>query len=84
MPLAGGKDVRLLPLLVLAVTLLQSRVVQPPPETFGTLRAMSILLPVMIFLVLYDMPSGAVLYWLTQTAAAVGLQIFYNRKMARP
>lgn len=83
MPLTGWSEVRLLPLLVLAVTLVQSRVVQPPPEAFGTLRTMSILLPVMIFMVLYNMPAGAVLYWLTQTGAAVGLQLFYNRKMAR-
>jgi membrane protein insertase Oxa1/YidC/SpoIIIJ len=57
--------------------------VQPPPEAFGSLQTMSILLPLMIVLVLYDMPAGAVLYWLTQTGAAVALQLFYNRKMAR-
>jgi len=83
MPLTGWSEIRLLPLLVLTVTLVQSRFVQPPPEAFGTLRTMSILLPVMIFMVLYNMPAGAVLYWLTQTGAAVGLQLFYNRKVAR-
>ena len=83
MPLTGWSEFRLLPLLVLFLTLFQSRIVQPPPEAFGTLQTMSILFPLMIVLVLYDMPAGAVLYWLTQTGAAAGLQLFYNRRMAR-
>ena len=83
MPITNWSDLRLLPLLVLGITLFQSRRVQPPVDAFGSMRTMSILMPIMILLVIYNMPSGAVLYWFTHTVAATAYQMWMNRKVER-
>lgn len=83
MPITNWSDIRLLPLLILGITLFQSRRVQAPVDAFGSMRTMSILMPIMIFIVIYNMPSGAVLYWLTHTIASVGVQMYVNRKVEK-
>jgi membrane protein insertase Oxa1/YidC/SpoIIIJ len=74
MPITGWDKIRLLPMIVLAVSLIQSRYIQAPEDSIGSMRIMSYLLPIVMFIVIYNMPAGAVLYWLTMTVSNLALQ----------
>ena len=74
MPITGWDKIRILPIIVLAVSLIQSRYIQAPAESIRSMKVMSYLIPIVMFLVIYNMPSGAVLYWLTMTATNLLLQ----------
>lgn len=66
-PVTGWDKIRLLPLIVLGLSLVQSRYIQAPEDSVKSMRIMSYLIPFVMFLVIYNMPAGAVLYWLTMT-----------------
>ncbi len=73
-PVTAWDKIRLLPVLALAVSLFQSRYIQAPADSIRSMRVMSYLVPIVMFLVIYNMPSGAVLYWLTMTSTNLLLQ----------
>lgn len=74
MPITAWDKIRLLPIIALAVSLIQSRYIQAPADSIKSMRVMSYLVPVVMFLVIYNMPSGAVLYWITMMATNLLLQ----------
>lgn len=74
MPITAWDKIRVLPVLALVISLLQSRYVQAPEDSIGSMRVMSYLLPIVMFLVIYNMPAGTVLYWLTMTVTNLLLQ----------
>jgi YidC/Oxa1 family membrane protein insertase len=74
MPITGWDKLRILPVIALAVSLFQSRYIQAPVDSVKSMRIMSYLLPVIMFLIIYNMPSGAVLYWITMTATNLLIQ----------
>ena len=74
MPVTGWDKVRILPLIALAVSLIQSRYIQAPADSVRSMRIMSYLVPIVMFLIIYNMPSGAVLYWITMTATNLLIQ----------
>lgn len=74
MPITAWDKIRLLPIIALVISLLQSRYVQAPEDSIGSMRVMSYLIPIVMFIVIYNMPSGAVLYWLTMTVTNLLLQ----------
>ena len=73
-PVTAWDKIRLLPVITLVVSLIQSRYIQAPADSIRSMRIMSYLIPVIMFLVIYNMPSGVVLYWLTMTATNLLLQ----------
>ncbi|MDC7225191.1 MAG: YidC/Oxa1 family insertase periplasmic-domain containing protein [Spirochaetales bacterium] len=73
-PVTAWDKIRLLPIIALAVSLLQSRYIQAPADSIRSMRIMSYLVPVVMFIVIYNMPSGAVLFWLTMTATNLLIQ----------
>ena len=73
-PVTGWDKIRVLPLIVLALSLVQSRYIQAPVDSYKSMRVMSYLIPVVMFLVIYNMPSGAVLYWLTMISTNLIMQ----------
>ncbi|HAK47027.1 MAG TPA: hypothetical protein DCO79_14065 [Spirochaeta sp.] len=73
-PVTAWDKIRLLPIIAFVVSLIQSRYIQAPADSMKSMKIMSYLLPVVMFLVIYNMPSGAVLYWLTMTATNLLLQ----------
>ncbi len=79
-PVLGWQALRLLPLLMLAVTLVQTRITQPPNASFRQMNIASYLVPVLLFLVLYQMPSGVVLYWIAQTVFSIGEHFIHVRR----
>ena len=57
-PVTAWDKIRLLPVITLVVSLIQSRYIQAPADSIRSMRIMSYLIPVIMFLVIYNMPSG--------------------------
>jgi len=69
---------RVLPFLMLGTTFLQSRVSQSTTPTDKNMALMTYLMPAVFFFILYNMPSGLVLYWTAQNLLGIVQQLFYN------
>lgn len=82
-PLVGWSHIRLLPVIMLIIMLLQSRFTQAPAESMRSMQVMSYLFPFMIFLVIYNMPSGVVIYWITMSALSILHQYYVKRHLHR-
>jgi len=65
-----GSDFNLLPLIMTAATLLQTRLT-PQASTGGQMAMMNTMMPVMFLFIFYQMPSGLVLYWLVNSLMTI-------------
>ena len=80
-PLLGWNELRLLPFFMLGSTFLQTKIM--PTAQTGTASQMKMLtyaMPVFFFFILYDMPSGLVLYWTVQNILTVVQQLYINSR----
>jgi YidC/Oxa1 family membrane protein insertase len=82
-PILGWHNLRVLPFVMLVTTFIQSRVSQPPDGSSRNMQMMTYLMPVVFFFILYDMPSGLVLYWTMQNVLTILQQMYTNRVRAR-
>ncbi len=85
-PLVGWHDLRLLPFIMLISSFLQSKVSQAPSASssgsqMGNMKMMTYAMPLIFFFILYDMPSGLVLYWTVQGLFTVIQQLYINNIM---
>jgi len=71
---------RVLPFLMLGTTFLQTKVSQSTTPTDKNMALMTYAMPAMFFFILYNMPSGLVLYWTAQNVLGIVQQLFYNAK----
>jgi len=81
-PLIGWTALRLLPLLMVASQILSSKFTQPSgtPQQGGTqAKLFAYALPIVFLFILYDMPSGLVLYWTVQNILSTAQQVYINR-----
>lgn len=62
-----GNGFNLLPLIMAAVTFLQTKLT-PQPSAGNQMAAMNNIMPIMMLFFLYNMPSGLVIYWTINTA----------------
>ena len=62
-----GSSFNLLPLVMAAVTVWQMRLT-PQSGAGGQMAAMNTMMPIMMLIFLYNMPSGLVIYWTINTA----------------
>ena len=78
LPIVGWSDLRLLPILFVGTQLLSSKMMQTPSATQsqGQMKMMTYLMPIMFFFILYEAPSGLLLYW-TVTNALTAVQQKY-------
>lgn len=59
-----GSDIRLLPILFVGTQLISSKFMQTPSTSGqGNMKIMTYALPIVFFFMLYDAPSGLILYW---------------------
>jgi YidC/Oxa1 family membrane protein insertase len=65
-----GDTFNLLPLLMTLTTLVQTRMT-PTGQAQGQMAMMNTLMPVMMFFLFYQMPSGLVLYWLVNNLMTI-------------
>jgi YidC/Oxa1 family membrane protein insertase len=81
LPFLGWSDVRLLPVLFVATQLISSKMMQTPSSVSNTqMKMMTYGIPIVFFFVLYDVPSGLLVYWIVQNVLSVVQQFVINRK----
>jgi YidC/Oxa1 family membrane protein insertase len=71
-------SLRLLPFLMLGTTFLQSKVSQSSTPTDKNMALMTYAMPIVFFFILYNMPSGLVLYWTAQNLLGIVQQLITN------
>ncbi|MBB6482337.1 membrane protein insertase YidC [Spirochaeta isovalerica] len=86
-PLLGWTAVRLLPFLYLGTQLVMSRITQAGTAAAGgqsnsQMKMLTLGMPIMFFFILYDMPSGLLLYWTVTNVLSAAQQYVINKKKA--
>ena len=82
-PIVGWHDLRILPFIMLVTTFIQSKLTQTGDASNKNMKMMAYMMPIMFFFILYDMPSGLVLYWTMQNFLSVFQQLYINKKRKR-
>jgi len=82
-PIVGWHDLRILPFIMLVTTFIQSKLTQTGDASNKNMKMMAYMMPIMFFFILYDMPSGLVLYWTMQNFLTVFQQLYINKKRKR-
>ena len=82
-PIVGWHNLRVLPFLMLGTTFLQSKVSQSSTPTDRNMALMSYAMPIVFFFILYDMPSGLVLYWTAQNILGIVQQLYVNYRRGK-
>jgi len=80
-PLLGWTALRLLPIIMLASQLLSGKFTQPssaPQQGGAQAKLLMYAMPIVFFFILYDMPSGLVLYWTAQNIFSTIQQVYIN------
>jgi YidC/Oxa1 family membrane protein insertase len=80
-PLVGWTALRALPLLMVASQIISSKFTQPssaPQQGGAQAKLMMYALPIVFLFILYDMPSGLVLYWTVQNLLSTAQQMYIN------
>ncbi|MFP4066157.1 MAG: membrane protein insertase YidC [Spirochaetaceae bacterium] len=80
LPILGWNDLRLLPILFVGTQLITSKIMQSPSASTQQMRMITYVLPIVFFFVLYNMPSGLLVYWITTNILTAGQQ-YYNNKV---
>ena len=80
-PILGWNDLRLLPLLFVATQVLSGIIIKNPAQSQQQARMFAIIMPVVFFFLLYNMPSGLLLYWIVTNLLTIVQQA--NTVMAR-
>ncbi len=79
-PLVGWSEVRLLPFIMLATTFIQQLVTKTPGQSGSQTKMLMYALPAFFFFIMYNMPSGLLLYWTMQGLFTFLTQFYINRK----
>jgi YidC/Oxa1 family membrane protein insertase len=79
-PLVNWTALRALPLIMLATQFLQTKFTQPADasQSGAQMKLFSYVLPAVFLFILYDMPSGLVLYWTVQNVLSIFQQLYIN------
>jgi len=79
--------VRLLPLLMGASMVVQTRMTPQPaqtPEQMAQMKMMMTVMPIVMIFVFYQFPSGLVLYWMVSNVLGIAHQMWIRRQMPAP
>ncbi len=79
-PLVNWDALRLLPILFLGTQLLSMKLTQAPDtgQSNSQMKMMTLGMPIMFFFIMYNMPSGLLVYWIFQNLITTGQQLLYN------
>ena len=76
-----GNSINLLPILMIGAMIMQQKLSQGKTAVqTDQQKMMAAIMPVMFGFIFYSLPSGLVLYWLTNTVLTSSLQFFALRK----
>lgn len=83
LPFLGWSDLRLLPILFVATQLISSKMMQTPSAVSNTqMKMMTYGIPIVFFFVLYDVPSGLLVYWIVMNILTVVQQYIVKMRKA--
>jgi YidC/Oxa1 family membrane protein insertase len=84
LPLLGWSNLRALPFIYVASQLLYGKVTQTPDQQGNAqMKMMLYAMPVMFFFILYDVPSGLLLYWTMSNILTLIQQLTINKYLAK-
>ncbi|MDR2097197.1 MAG: membrane protein insertase YidC [Spirochaetaceae bacterium] len=82
-PILGWSDLRLLPFIYVGSQLLYGKVTQTPDQAGNAqMKMMLYVMPVMFFFILYNVPSGLLVYWIMSNVLTMIQQLAINKLMA--
>ncbi|TCW61737.1 membrane protein insertase YidC [Treponema sp. J25] len=82
-PLLNWSDIRLLPFIYLVSQLLYGKVTQTPDQQSNAqMKMMLYLMPIMFFFILYEVPSGLLIYWIMSNLLTLVQQLALNKYLA--
>jgi YidC/Oxa1 family membrane protein insertase len=80
LPIVGWSDLRLLPVLFVATQLLSGTMMQTPGTgSNAQMKMMTYGIPIVFFFVLYDVPSGLLVYWIVMNVLTIVQQMFISK-----
>ena len=83
-PILGWSDLRLLPIIYVASQLLYGKVTQTPDQKSNNqMKIMLYAMPIMFFFILYDVPSGLLVYWIMSNILTMVQQLTINKYMVK-
>ncbi|MDR0474615.1 MAG: membrane protein insertase YidC [Treponema sp.] len=84
LPLLGWTALRLLPFLYVGSQLLYGKATQTPDQKNNSqMKIMLYAMPVVFFFILYDVPSGLLLYWIMSNVLTMVQQISINKYISK-
>jgi YidC/Oxa1 family membrane protein insertase len=84
LPFLGWTDLRLLPFIYVGSQLLYGKVTQTPDQQSNTqMKMMLYVMPIVFFFILYDVPSGLLLYWIMSNVLTMVQQLTINKYLAK-
>jgi YidC/Oxa1 family membrane protein insertase len=81
-PILGWTALRLLPFIYVGSQLLYGKVTQTPEQMNPQMKMMIYVMPIVFFFVLYDMPSGLLVYWIFSNLLTMVQQMAINKYLA--
>ena len=84
LPILGWTALRLLPFIYVGSQLLYGKVTQTPDQQGNSqMKIMLYAMPIVFFFILYDVPSGLLLYWIMSNLLTLVQQLSINKYLAR-
>lgn len=79
-PLLNWDALRILPILFLITQLFTTKLTQPADaaQSNPQMKMMTLGLPIIFFFIMYNLPSGLLIYWIFQNVISTGQQLAYN------
>jgi YidC/Oxa1 family membrane protein insertase len=82
-PILGWSDIRLLPIIYVASQLLYGKITQTPDQQGNSqMKIMLYAMPILFFFMLYNVPSGLLVYWIFSNLLALVQQLAINKYLA--
>jgi YidC/Oxa1 family membrane protein insertase len=83
LPLLGWTALRLLPFIYVGSQLLYGKVTQTPDQQGNMqMKMMLYVMPIVFFFILYDVPSGLLIYWIFSNLLTMVQQVAINKYLA--
>jgi YidC/Oxa1 family membrane protein insertase len=80
LPLLGWTAIRLLPFIYVGSQLLYGKVTQTPDQQGNSqMKFMLYIMPIAFFFILYDVPSGLLIYWIMSNVLTLVQQVIINK-----
>ncbi|AEF81171.1 membrane protein insertase YidC [Leadbettera azotonutricia] len=84
LPFLGWSDIRLLPFIYVGSQLLYGKVTQTPDQQGNAqMKLMLYAMPIVFFFILYDVPSGLLIYWIMSNVLTMVQQVSINKFIAK-